>query len=390
MSFRILGLGTALPPHSMTQTEAAELARQVCSATEEQATLLKVLYRRSGVGMRYTVLPHRIALEWVEPEQEPGGNLRTLVQLGPTTQERMQFYAEHASPLALKASRTALAESAVEAAAVSHLVTVSCTGFAAPGVDLALINGLGLSPTVLRTHVGFMGCHGAINGLRVAQAFAAGDPEARILLCAVELCSLHYRFRWDPIRFIGNAIFADGAAAIVGGGRAGDRVEEVSQANGRPLVFKPLEHDGGTTSEPAWTVTATGSCLLPDSADAMTWTVGDHGFEMALSPRVPDLIKQHLAGWLADWLAGQHLALDDIGSWAVHPGGPRILLAVEQALGLDAGHLTTSREVLSEFGNMSSPTVLFILDRLRRRQAARPCVALGFGPGLVAEAALLT
>ncbi|MEX2118637.1 MAG: type III polyketide synthase [Pirellulales bacterium] len=378
MSFRILGLGTALPPHSMTQTEAADLARQVCSTTEEQATLLKVLYRRSGVGMRYTVLPHRIALEWVEPEEEPGGDVQTLVQLGPTTQERMQFYAEHASPLALKASRTALAESAVEAAAVSHLVTVSCTGFAAPGVDLALINELGLSPTILRTHVGFMGCHGAINGLRVAQAFAASEPSARILLCAVELCSLHYRFRWDPIRFIGNAIFADGAAAIVGGPCQGDRVGEVSHANGSP------------TSEPFWTVTATGSCLLPDSADAMTWTIGDHGFEMALSPRVPDLIKQHLAGWLADWLAGQHLALDDIGSWAVHPGGPRILLAVQQALGLDAGHLTTSREVLSEFGNMSSPTVLFILDRLRRRQAARPCVALGFGPGLVAEAALLT
>ncbi|MEX2561207.1 MAG: type III polyketide synthase [Pirellulales bacterium] len=378
MSFRILGLGTALPPHSMTQTEAADLARQVCSTTEEQATLLKVLYRRSGVGMRYTVLPHRIALEWVEPEEQPGGDVQTLVQLGPTTQERMQFYAEHASPLALKASRTALAESAVEAAAVSHLVTVSCTGFAAPGVDLALINGLGLSPTVLRTHVGFMGCHGAINGLRVAQAFAASEPSARILLCAVELCSLHYRFRWDPIRFIGNAIFADGAAAIVGGPCQGNRVEEASRAN------------GGPTSEPSWTVTATGSCLLPDSADAMTWTIGDHGFEMALSPRVPDLIKQHLAGWLADWLAGQHLALDDIGSWAVHPGGPRILLAVQQALGLDAGHLTVSREVLSEFGNMSSPTVLFILDRLRRRQAARPCVALGFGPGLVAEAALLT
>jgi predicted naringenin-chalcone synthase len=378
MNFRILGLGTALPPHSMTQTEAADLARQVCSTTEEQATLLKVLYRRSGVGMRYTVLPHRIALEWIEPEEQPGGDVQTLVQLGPTTQERMQFYAEHASPLALKASRTALAESAVEAAAVSHLVTVSCTGFAAPGVDLALINELGLSPTILRTHVGFMGCHGAINGLRVAQAFAASQPSARILLCAVELCSLHYRFRWDPIRFIGNAIFADGAAAIVGGPCQGNRVGEVSHANGSP------------TTEPSWTVTATGSCLLPNSADAMTWTVGDHGFEMALSPRVPDLIKQHLAGWLADWLAGQHLGLADIGSWAVHPGGPRILLAVEQALGLDAAHLTTSREVLSEFGNMSSPTVLFILDRLRRRQAARPCVALGFGPGLVAEAALLT
>jgi predicted naringenin-chalcone synthase len=120
----------------------------------------------------------------------------------------------------------------------------------------------------------------------------------------------------------------------------------------------------------------------------MRWTIGDHGFEMELSPRVPDLIKQHLRPWFESWLGRQGLVLADVGSWAVHPGGPRILTAVEESLGLDREALGVSREVLAEYGNMSSPTVLFILDRLRERQAPRPCVMLGFGPGLMAETAL--
>jgi predicted naringenin-chalcone synthase len=197
--------------------------------------------------------------------------------------------------------------------------------------------------------------------MRVAQAFGESNPEARVLLCAVELCSLHYRFNWDPDRFIGNLLFADGAAALACG--PGDRDQ--------------------------WRVVATGSCLVPDSTDAMTWRIGDHGFEMTLSPRVPDLIHDHFTGWLAQWLAQHGTTSDEIDHWAVHPGGPRILTAVEQTLGLDPAATALSREVLSTSGNMSSPTILFILDRLRQKGATGRCVALGFGPGLVAEAALL-
>jgi predicted naringenin-chalcone synthase len=129
--------------------------------------------------------------------------------------------------------------------------------------------------------------------------------------------------------------------------------------------------------------------LLPDSEDAMTWTIGDEGFGMTLSARVPALIGEHLGPWLTRWLAGRGLTLADIRSWAVHPGGPRVLDAVEEALALPAGATDVSRQVLAEHGNMSSPTVLFILERLARQGAPRPCVSLAFGPGLVAEAALL-
>jgi predicted naringenin-chalcone synthase len=139
----------------------------------------------------------------------------------------------------------------------------------------------------------------------------------------------------------------------------------------------------------AWRVAAGGACVFPDSEDAMAWHIGNHGFEMILSPRVPALIGQSLRPWVTHWLDQQGLALADIATWAVHPGGASILRAVEECLGLSKEQTATSWEVLAECGNMSSATVLFILDRLRQRQAARPCVALAFGPGLAAEAALL-
>jgi predicted naringenin-chalcone synthase len=367
MSFRIAGLGTALPEHSMSQSEATQLAQQVCCSSEEQSRLLAVLYRKAGVANRFTALPHRIALDWLEGDSggSSNGNGHAVLtdSLGPSTAERMDFYQEHAFPIALRAASCALDQAGFAPHQITHLITVSCTGFAAPGVDVELINRLRLPSTTQRVNVGFMGCHGAINGLRVASALATADPQARILLAAVELCSLHYRFQWDPERFIGNALFADGAGAVVGCGSKGAAGD--------------------------WRVTATGSCLLPDSTDAMTWRVGNYGFEMTLSPRVPELISQHLRPWLAEWLEQNGTSLDRVGAWAIHPGGPRILNAAEESLGLPREATKISREVLSEYGNMSSPTVLFILERLRQARAPRPCVMLGFGPGLVAEAALV-
>jgi predicted naringenin-chalcone synthase len=214
-----------------------------------------------------------------------------------------------------------------------------------------------------------MGCHGALNGLRVARAFTIAEPGARVLLCATELCSLHYHYGWDPQKTIANAIFGDGAAAVAGAGSASE--------------------SRGTASRPdAWRLTASGSCVFPDSADAMTWTVRDHGFEMTLSKKVPGLIATHLRPWLAEWLERHGVVLGEVASWAVHPGGPRIVDAVEEALALPRELTAVSRAVFAEHGNMSSPTVLFILEALCRRGAPRPCVALGFGPGLTAEAAL--
>jgi predicted naringenin-chalcone synthase len=365
MSFAILGLGTAVPPAVMDQAEGEGIARWLCCRTTEQATWLPGMYRGTGIERRHTVLGRPVIRDVIEGTRHSGSIFLPTGEAddaGPTTGQRVQLYAAEAGPLALAAARQAFDRSGLSPREITHLVTVSCTGFQAPGVDCELIAELGLPATTQRTHVGYMGCHGALNGLRVAAAFTGADPASRVLLCAVELCSLHYHYGWDPQRIVANALFADGAAAVVG------------------VADGPAD---------AWRLRASGSCVFPDSADAMSWTVGDHGFEMTLSKRVPALIGAHLRPWLEAWLGWHGVAFGAVGSWAVHPGGPRIVSAVAESLGLDGEATAASREVLAAHGNMSSPTILFILDALRRRRAPRPCIALAFGPGLTAEAALL-
>jgi predicted naringenin-chalcone synthase len=366
MSLAILGLGTALPPTVVTRAEAIGLARATCCGSPERASWLSGLYDGSGIETRNLAFDRQVIrdiLDGTRKSDSPFLPEGADVSHGPTCGERMRHYAEQAPALAVPAARSALVHSSIPARAVTHLVTVSCTGFHSPGIDVELISALDLPTTVARTNIGFMGCHGAINGLRVAHAFGAVSPGSCILLCAVELCALHYHYRWDPQQMVANALFADGAAALVG-------VPQRQAAAG------------------TWRVAATGSYLFPNSQHAMSWRMGDHHFEMTLSKRVPDLIARTLRHWLADWLGQQGLDLGEIASWAVHPGGPRILAAVEESLGLDSHALDESKGVLARCGNMSSPTLLFILDRLRARHAPRPCLALGFGPGLVAEAAL--
>lgn len=363
MTAAILSIGTATPAVSIAQEEALAVARELTRAPEEEARILAALYRRSNIRRRGSVILE-IGRAGTPPVQRffPPAVHRT--DRGPTTAARGDRYAAEAPGLAMAAARGALLGAAQDAQGITHLITVSCTGFNAPGVDAALIKELGLANTVQRTHVGFMGCHGAINGLRVAAAFAAADPSVRVLLCAVELCSLHFHYAPDPQQAVANALFADGAAAAV-------VVPAAERATGVPRIV------------------ATASCLLPDCEDAMTWRIGDNGFEMTLSARVPAVLQTHLRPWLEPWLMTHGLTIEEVGSWAVHPGGPRILGTVAESLGLSSGALDASREILAERGNMSSPTVLFILERLRERGSPMPAVMLGFGPGLVAEAALL-
>ena len=358
MPATIVGIGTALPTHRINQSDSAEIARAFSCETKEQDRVFSAIFRLSGVESRYSVILGSSDGVLTDRQSFYG-------QENPTTHERMLQYEAHAGPLAAQAARGALEEAAIEPQRLTHLVTVSCSGFSAPGVDHALIRRLGLSPEIERTHVGFMGCHGLLNGLRVARAFVEADVSACVLLCAVELCSLHFQYGWDAERMVANALFADGAAAMV-----------LQSATTRPY-------------RAAYTVLASGSTLLPDCEEAMTWRIGDSGFTMTLSQRVPELIGRHVRPWLSSWLARHELSIDSVGSWAVHPGGPRILSVFGEAAGLDRSALSPSFGVLADYGNMSSATIAFVLQRLREARAPRPCVALGFGPGLAVEAALL-
>ena len=363
MDVELLAVGVAVPPHEITQEASLALTQRVCCVDSRQRRFAKVLYGHAGVATRYGVLPLAEADRWA-----PNGPLATdgTPSLGPSTEARMEYYKQHALPLALEASRQALGRSGCQPNEITHVVTASCTGFTAPGVDFGLIQHLQLRATTERIHVGYMGCHGAINALRAARGLACADARHRILVCSVELCTIHYAFQWNTERMLGNALFADGSGAVILG----------------------AEDKRADKTDHRWRLAATGSYIFPGTADAMTWSVGNHGFVMSISSELPRLIQANLHEWLSAWLESHGLGVGDVNLWAIHPGGPKIVEAVEAAMGLTSEQTAISRQVLSAYGNMSSATVLFILQTLFDRGDRPPCVLLGFGPGLVAEAAL--
>lgn len=317
------------------------------ASAHERTGAVRALFRRAGVETRRSVLADvQGRMAFYEEGRVP------------TTAERMRVYAREAPTLAHDSCLRALADAGVDAGAITHVVLVSCTGFESPGVDLRLIESLGLDAGVRRTCVGMMGCHGAINGLAVARAFAQSDPAARVLMVCVELCTLHFCASIEQGAMVANALFGDGAAAVVVG--HGDR--------GRALG-------------------ACSSVVVPGTSADMGWVIGDAGFEMTLASGVPSALAERVPGWVDGWLSSQGVAREDVAGWAVHPGGPRVLDEVSSALGLGEDGIDASRAVLREHGNMSSGTVLFILDRMRAVEG--PIALLAFGPGLCAEGALL-
>jgi len=236
----------------------------------------------------------------------------------------------------------------------SHLVVATCTGFAAPGIDFQLLRALGLPGTVERTVIGFMGCSAAIPALRFARHIVRSDRKARVLVLAIELCSLHLQESNRLDELLSSLLFADGCAASI--------------VSSEPSGLEMIDF---------------GSAILPDTSELITWRIGAPGFKMHLSGQVPASIRNHLPEALPVLLSGterQHVTL-----WAVHPGGRTILDAVERGLGIPAHALAMSRRVLRDYGNMSSATILFVLrELLECGDAGRGC-AMAFGPGIAAE-----
>jgi predicted naringenin-chalcone synthase len=353
-------MGAATPPH-LTQDQTGELIKQLACRTAGQRGWFQRVLDGSGIETRGIVLAGERGIEGLREFYPPP---KDASDRGPTTAARMARYAIEAPALAEIAARRALDNAHLKSDSITHLMTVSCTGFFAPGLDAALIERLHLSPAVRRLHIGFMGCHGAFNALAAARDAVLADRNAKVLVCSVELCSLHLAYDFDPGQLIANGLFGDGAAAVVVGGRR-----------------------RGDSS--AWILRDCASRLLPDSGDAMTWRIGDHGFQMTLSPGVPNVIRRHVREWIEPWLARHDLTLADISNWAIHPGGPKILSAAAEALGLPETATRYSRAILREHGNLSSASVLFILQRIGSDDGAGKCLAIGLGPGLMAEGMML-
>jgi len=372
---QITGIGTAVPQYQANSKASANFATKISCATTGESRKVQALYRRTGINQRGSVLLEEHAVsDIVNGFYAPAEDAQ---DRGPGTKVRNDRYRSEAPVLAKRAASAALEASGLMSEEITHLVTVSCTGFNAPGIDIALIDELELPYTTQRIQVGFMGCHAAINGLRAANGIVAADKDANVLMCCVELCSLHYQYGMVTDHIVSNALFADGSAAIVLESDAG-QINSFSSLN-----------SAHSTLMPVGSVDATGSFLVPKSRDAMTWCIGDNGYQMTLSARVPHLIEEHLADYLSDFLQQHDESLSSIGGWAVHPGGSRILSAVENALALPDDALATSRSVLADHGNMSSATMLFILERFAAQEKPKPWVMLGFGPGLEIEVSLI-
>ena len=359
------GIGVATPPYGATQKRLVHFISDALALPSEDARFVRRVGERSGIDHRFACILERETHD-VEPLAQ---RFYPVAGVEPDLGLRMRAFVEHAGRLAVDAASRALRDAShagTDSRTISHLVTFSCTGFASPGFDDAIVRSLGLAPTMKRMHIGFMGCHAAINALRAAQNIVESDAGSRVLLAGVELSSLHLHRSSRRDQLVASCIFGDGAAAAI-----------VSARPGGP-----------------YRLVDTASLHVPGTSGAMAWTIGERAFEMSLSDGVPALLAEHVPRLMPRWcesLRSDPEALRSRGLWCIHPGGPRVLSEVMNALDLASGSDAGSREILRRYGNMSSTTTLFILDRMRREavEASTPCVALAFGPGLVIESAML-
>ena len=371
------GLSTAVPPTILPQPAVRDVFKAQPGLNRLAQRIIGTSFDVSGIDRRYTVLEE---LTFDDRGDDPIFFDRASGELMlPGTKARNEIYAVEATKLYVEAGRRAIeATPGVEASDITHVVTVSCTGFYAPGPDYMLVRDLGLGPAVQRYHLGFMGCYASMPALRTAAQFCEADPDAVVLVVSVELCTLHLRSSNDPDTIVASSLFADGAGAGI-------------------VTARPLE-----SGERAFALDRFETRITPVGEGDMAWKIGDHGFEMVLSNAVPAIIDDHITGALEPLFASEpalaaalaaDTASDAVEHWAIHPGGRSILDKVESRLVLTEAQLVPARETLHDFGNMSSATVLFVLKHILESAAAVDgdrVAAMAFGPGLTVESALLT
>ena len=370
-------LQTVVPETVLVQEEVRQVFASQPGLSRLAQRIVSTSFSLSGIERRHTVISE-LTLDRVSDDptffDATTGELRL-----PGTKTRNDLYREALPPLVLEAAGRAL-ESAegFEIDDVTHVITVSCTGFYAPGPDFQLARDLGLPAGVQRYHIGFMGCYASLPALRAAAQFCRADPDAVVLVVSAELCTLHVRSSDDLDTIVASSLFSDGVAAGIVSSRA-------PAAGAAALRLDAFE-----------------TVVTPVGEDAMAWTIGDHGFEMVLSSYVSHIIGDHIEGALEPLLSREErlrtaLADGDVSGriehWAIHPGGRDILDRVQDRLGLAETQLAPARETLRDYGNMSSATVLFVLKNILDREEVADgdrVAAMAFGPGLTVESALFT
>ncbi|MDE0470851.1 MAG: type III polyketide synthase [Ekhidna sp.] len=354
----IHSIATTVPSSVASQQQIADFMIANLNLRKEQQHKLRVLYRASGIEQRYSVLE--------DFSQRLNGQHFFKQKAFPSAKPRMELYQKHAIGLATKAARKTLQTGYTLSEEITHLITVSCTGMYAPGLDIELVQNLELSTETKRTSINFMGCYASFNALKVAVSIVEADANAKVLIVCVELCSIHLQDSGDDDSLLSNAIFGDGAAALV----------LKSTESNTCLELKRFHSD-----------------LALQGKREMGWFIGDHGFEMKLSTKVPDVIEGGIKELTRRLLAATTLGVEGIDYFAIHPGGKKILEIIEKQLGISRSQNIQAHEVLKKYGNMSSPTVLFVLkrifDQLSPSDNNKHILSFAFGPGLTLESALL-
>ena len=370
MNTYITAIGTAVPDHRIAQKDIARFMARTLQLNEDRRQRLLALYRASGIDYRYSVLEDYGRSDGFSFFPDAPG-----LEPFPTIQQRMQVYQQEAVRLSSLAATRCLDQLPdLHRSDITHLIYVSCTGMYAPGVDISLINSLGLNTSVQRTAINFMGCYAAFNALKVAHSIAQSSPEANVLMVCTELCSIHFQKSDDEDTLLANALFADGSAAAV--------VSQHRNGDGIRLSLEQFCCD-----------------LAPGGQQDMAWNIGNFGFEMRLSSYVPNIIQQEIKQLTQRLMQRLAYAEGDLASevavdyYAIHPGGKRILQVIEEVLSLQKHDNRYAYDILRRYGNMSSPTILFVLQKLMSDLTVadhdKHVLGLAFGPGLTLESMLL-
>lgn len=357
----IISIGTAVPPHSFSQKDVIPLMQKIYGLDAIEARKLAFMYRQSDIETRYTVLKDYTKADekhWDFISADQDAPL-------PNLDERMKIYNREALPLSIQAINDCL-KNKITPQEITHLITVSCTGMSAPGLDLQIAEAMDMKPEVFRTSVNFMGCYGAVHALKLAKLICDSTPDSNVLIVATEFCTIHFQKEYTPDSASGTILFSDGSAAV--------------------LISNTIH------SAKKLQLTDFYSKVAYRGKKDMAWELSHRGFIITLSSYIPDLIEQDIAALVEEATQHSGLSIKDITHWSIHPGGKKILSAIQKQLHLTDDDMQFSKNILSRYGNMSSPTVLFVLKEILESLDDKPANIFGaaFGPGLTMETFLCT
>jgi len=361
---KIISIGTAVPQYYTKQSKILDFMQEAYH-DDSASRKLNVLFHQSGINMRYSVVSdfdNSVSEHHFFNKDQPQ----------PTVEKRLNIFKEHAVTLAMKAIHNSLEKlnTTIDEFEPTHLITVTCTGIYAPGINAALIEQLNLPNDIFHTSINFMGCNAAFPALKIADMIAKTDEQAKVLIICVELCTLHFQPKDNSANLLSNTIFGDGAAAVV----------IVPDAAAKQNHYKGMTIDGFY------------SLLLNKGKDLMAWNITPLNFEMVLDSKVPEFIGEEVANIVLKAGKKLNITTSTIDKWAIHPGGKKILDTIKKQLQLTDTDMQYSYKILAEYGNMSSPTILFVLNEIMQAEikTEETIFSIGFGPGLSIETASFT